>query len=110
MFSEPFCPPLDSGGVGSEALEQLWPEPKGYRLQGYINLFDCVYIDEKNGKAVVAHKPHPTQSLRPLGDRRRLETQGIKAAKAVTDDAKVGAVGLPHAFRRRVVGKQDPWA
>lgn len=33
-----------------------------------INLFGCVFIDEKNGKAVVAHKPHPAQPLCPLED------------------------------------------
>jgi DNA helicase-2/ATP-dependent DNA helicase PcrA len=31
-----------------------------------INLFGCVFINENQGKAVIAHKPHPTLPLRPL--------------------------------------------
>jgi DNA helicase-2/ATP-dependent DNA helicase PcrA len=43
-----------------------------------INLFGCVFIDEENDKAVVAHKPHPAQPLRPLGTS---ELSQVKTAK-----------------------------
>lgn len=33
-----------------------------------INLFGCVFIDEKNGKAVVAYKPHPTLPLQRMDE------------------------------------------
>jgi DNA helicase-2/ATP-dependent DNA helicase PcrA len=33
-----------------------------------INLLGCVFIGEENGKAMVAHKPHPAQPLRPIYD------------------------------------------
>lgn len=31
-----------------------------------INLLSCVFINEENNKAVIAHKPHPAQPLRRL--------------------------------------------
>lgn len=31
-----------------------------------IKLFGCVFVDERQGEAVVAHKPHPAQPLREL--------------------------------------------
>ena len=39
-----------------------------------INLFGCVFVDEDQGKAVVAHKPHPRQPLKRLvgGDLRKV--------------------------------------
>ena len=43
-----------------------------------INLFGCIFIDELNGKIVIACKPHPARPLRPLGD---AESAKVYAAK-----------------------------
>ncbi len=43
-----------------------------------INLFGCVFIDEKNGKEVVAHKPHPALPLRPLNAHELRQVMGAK--------------------------------
>lgn len=43
-----------------------------------INLVECVFINEENGNAVIAHKPHPTQPIRPLNDSERSQVMDAK--------------------------------
>lgn len=44
-----------------------------------INLFSCVFIDEQQGRSVVAYKPHPAQPLKRLtGDDLRKVKDGKK--------------------------------
>lgn len=59
------APRLIPGEWGAEHWRNYGKNQKATIGQG-INLFGCVFIDEENGKAVVAHKPHPAQPLQPL--------------------------------------------
>ncbi|MGC9968004.1 MAG: UvrD-helicase domain-containing protein [Syntrophobacteraceae bacterium] len=61
------APRLIPGEWGAEHWGNYSRTQKAIVCAG-INLFGCVFIDEENGKAVVAHKPHPAQPLRPLGE------------------------------------------
>lgn len=70
-------PRLVPGELGAENWNKYSPNQKTTVGKG-INLFGCVFIAEDNGMAVLAHKPHPAQPLRPLnGD----ELSQVMAAK-----------------------------
>ncbi|MBK9119763.1 MAG: UvrD-helicase domain-containing protein [Phycisphaerales bacterium] len=58
-------PRLVPGEWGAEHWSNYARNQKTTVGQG-INLFGCVCIDEHQGEAVVAHKPHPAQPLRRL--------------------------------------------
>jgi DNA helicase-2/ATP-dependent DNA helicase PcrA len=43
-----------------------------------INLFGCTFVDELDGKAVIAHKPHPARPLERVND---VDGEAVKNAK-----------------------------
>jgi DNA helicase II / ATP-dependent DNA helicase PcrA len=67
-------PRLIPGEWGAEHWQRYGANQSATVLNG-INLFSCVFIDEEQGKAVVARKPHPTLPLQ------RLEGDELKAVK-----------------------------
>lgn len=58
-------PRLIPGEWGAQHWNRYGQEKKATSDKG-INLFGCVYIDEVNGKAVVAYKPNPALPLQQL--------------------------------------------
>ncbi len=61
-FAVPRLIPAD---WGAEQWSQYGPNRRA-TVAGNINLFGCMFIDETDGKAVIARKPHPTQPLQRL--------------------------------------------
>jgi DNA helicase-2/ATP-dependent DNA helicase PcrA len=78
VFNGAFAlPRIVAGDRGAENWSKCSTNLSATVGQG-IKLFGCVFIDEREGQAVVAHKPHPAQSLRELTG---IDAQNVKEAK-----------------------------
>jgi DNA helicase-2/ATP-dependent DNA helicase PcrA len=78
VFPGSFVPPrIVAGEWGADNWSKCSPTLNATVGQG-IKLFGCVFLDERQGKAVVAHKPHPTQPLRELS---ASDANNVKDAK-----------------------------
>ncbi len=71
------APRLIPSAWGAEHWGNYQQNLKAANDQG-INLFGCVFVDEINGKAVIAHKPRYTPRLQRLGNK---ESANVKKAK-----------------------------
>jgi DNA helicase-2/ATP-dependent DNA helicase PcrA len=78
VFNGAFAVPrIVAGEWGADNWSKCSPTLNATVGQG-VKLFGCVFIDERQGKAVVAHKPHPAQPLRELAEN---DANAVKDAK-----------------------------
>jgi DNA helicase II / ATP-dependent DNA helicase PcrA len=78
VFKGSFAVPrIVAGEWGADNWSKCSPTLNATVGQG-IKLFGCVFVDERQGKAVVAHKSHPAQPLRELSDN---DANDVKEAK-----------------------------
>ena len=68
-------PRLIPGEWGADLWGSYGKNQKAVVGQGKekINIFGCVFVDEANGRPVVAFKPHPAQPLRRVSDTQQWE-------------------------------------